>query len=307
MSKFKLVIIITTVAVVIIGCSRSVLTFNDELLVKSTIIGTNIINGHEHSEYYKNGYDNYIAGEYDKAASNLERAIELYQSNEEKISELEDIQYFLARSYYFLGEYNSSLDLSEQSIELNEQINNTYVMNCINIGENYYALENYEDALKYYVMAENNCDKINENSYYDTVDVFTAILKIYQETENADMMLEYARKIDDYKGTVVDLDKYNKNIMYTYDAMITLYTQTGEYEKAIEILTKAKDFCIKNKDYDYAALMLYCKSELYFEMGDTEKGTSIAQEGIELCNQQLKIYDDAELSDMKNVLESKLM
>lgn len=307
MDKFKLIIITIVISIITIGCSKSVLTFNDELLVKSTVIDTNIVNGHEHSNYYKNGYNNYMIGEYAKAASDFERAIDVYDSDEEDFNELVDIQYFLARSYYFLGEHGASIDLSEQSIELNEQLDNRYVMNCMNVGENYYSLENHENALKYFTIAEDNYDKIVGNSYYEITDIFVAMLKSYQETGNVNKVLEYAQKIDDYDGLVVNQEKYNQNIMYAYDVMVTAYIEMGDYEKAIDVLTKAENLSIENQDYEYAVLLLYCKAELYFEMGNVEKGNSIIYEAIDLCNEQLKIDNNTQLADIKNTLEDKLV
>lgn len=220
--KIKLIAMVMIISVALMKFPKSALTINDNLLVKTNIIGTNIKNGYEYSDYYKKGYDYYIDGDYVEAASNLERAIDLYESDKKEQSELGDIQYFLSRTYYFLGEYRASLSLSEQSMELNEKSGNRYIMNCMNIGDNHYALENYDEALEYYLIAEDNYDKTDENTHYELIEVLVSVLKVYEEMGNESMILEYGQKIDDYENEIVDENKYNENSIYIYDVMATV-------------------------------------------------------------------------------------
>lgn len=140
-------------------------------------------------------------------------AIDLLESEVEKMKDYPDGMYFLARAYYDSGKYSSALDILNKSLGFDTYSGEIYLMvariNIIN-GDINSAFEAYDKAVvfateelkgeiyreyieiliseKSYSQAKSNLDKVINGKLTDTIWPYTLYLEMYYDQKNYDEM-----------------------------------------------------------------------------------------------------------------------
>ena len=190
--------------------------------------------------------------------------LNMYLNNYEKVKELsfnnidiyESKEEYLMKNYTFasirLKQYNDSLDMSLQLVDLNNSSNN-YLF----VADSYYGLKKYNLSTKYYEKAylkDNNVKsllnlslilygKLNKKkeaiTYLETYNdnhncnrkVCATLVKYYQESQNIDGVIKISTEmLDKYKNTFT-----NDKILKIHNYILSMYL-SEDINKAIKYL-----------------------------------------------------------------------
>jgi len=220
----------------------------------------------------------------------------------------------LAASYKDLEQYEKSLEIYEKIILLYDYDNDNFSINILrNIAELYYKTENFEESIKYGLLAYNKAQLSNTKMYIENS---SAILsKAYSKVNNYERAFYYSE---------ISKNTYNEIFNETKNAQIAELNTKYETEKQQKEIEKQKNEIIENE------LILKKKQVLNYSLGIGIFLTLIVflitlinrrklkqinnllkdkNHEIELQAEELKIFNDKleELSNFKEGLTSMIV
>lgn len=138
-----------------------------------------------HWGYYLKGKDSLKKSDYKKALGYYEKVD--FKDTDPELAEFVAFDY-----YYFLGKKDLAIDIIQETIKLNPS---SFSSNFL-LGEDYYGMQDYEQALPYYLTAIKNIHKSNSKSFYSRGTAFLAVGWIYKEKKDYLTALDYMKKLE---------------------------------------------------------------------------------------------------------------
>ncbi|MBW7846697.1 MAG: tetratricopeptide repeat protein [Bacteroidales bacterium] len=203
-------------------------------------------------------------GEFDKALSYLQKAMEYTESPDQILSEIglcfemaerieDGITFFqqyleknptnhaawfnLGLAFYHLQLYEKAIDAMEYALSIEE----SYLPAIINIGQLYSTLGNYHKALEYF----------HESEQYEEADSLT----LYYMGECHEKMLDFEEALLFYRKAIAK-DEYFAD---AWAGMGVIYDEKGETRKAIHYLEKAIELDSFNNEFHLIIADLFIK------------------------------------------------
>lgn len=219
--------------------------------------------------------------------------------------------------HFYMGEYKTSLDYFEQSLEIKRRLNDPLEMSksLSNIGSIYHKIGYHEKALEYYLQAqkidEERKDSVSIASdflniggiYYDKNDFkkahdyfakcmgFPGIDKMMQAnclrnlgnveslTGNYKKALEYH-----FRSLALDEELANKNgISSSYNNIGTVYEYLKEYDKALSFFNKSLAMKTELGDGNAIASTYGNIGLVYYDKGDYANARLYVEKGLEMA------------------------
>lgn len=220
--------------------------------------------GKEAYENYENGYRAYVDQNWNEAIRLLGRSVQLNDN-------FKDAHYYLALSYYYAGNLESSIHHWEETIRLDPFDNNAKVyLNkskeekefgrdvvwIFNKAYEYYIAGEYEEALSGFKNA------INMNPDFEKARTF--LMRTYYHLNRMDEYLEERKKIGESKTLTSDQADEYYQLAYEFYAL-------GEYDVALEKLNEVLEI---HPDYLEAVFLI---AETYHELGDFKNAMTYYQ------------------------------
>jgi CHAT domain-containing protein/Flp pilus assembly protein TadD len=248
------------------------------------------------------------SGNYDAAKEIFQQAYKFEQQNPQ-------ILFGLGLSYYWLGEYEKSIEFLTQALELQKEY---YPLACVWLGWAY-KKKNYQNLSDHYLnLVINNDDLTNDVdfehllgkglAFYGLEEYKNAIKYFKQATElkpdSYDAWLYYGKSL--YKAEIYDeiktLEIFEKAIEiqpdypFAYREKGRLYTKSGEWEKAIyffnEAIQRKEDFhqAISNRGITLANLSKFIRNKFKTEAFQQDKeDTEVVEAQVNKNQIQAKI------------------
>ena len=168
-------------------------------------------------------------------------ALKKFLKAEECGYESSDMFSTMARIYGMMGEYDKVKEYAQKAIDIDSDYGFPYFM----MGGAYSEEKDYENTLKYYLLAE-------EKGYDDDIIMFREIADTYSKIDGNHFLkqLEYATK-------AIALDKTNAFSRYWKGWM---YFKHGDYGHALKYYLKSED--MGYSDYNLYYEISYCYSML---------------------------------------------
>ena len=222
----------------------------------------------------------------------------------------------LASNYYFLGEYDKTINYFEDALKLNKKLNNTggQVTNLNNIGALYQAIGQYQQSINYIQRAMemdlvagnkthipiylnnigNNYQKLGQ--YNKALVFFNRTLEIDLQSSNPEQIAtdynniawiqmqykNYNSAIEQFQ-MAADLFKKAKNknsYAKCLDNLGDLYRKTEDFAKAEKLLTEANKIFIETEHKKNEAVNWNNQGLLYLSIGKIQKAISCHNKAI---------------------------
>lgn len=186
------------------------------------------------------GHAYYFKGQYQKAKQNLDHAIKLFVSLDNKKG-LAECYVFYAQMLNYQADYKTSLIYLSKALEINKlQKNDLAIAECYNhFGLTYFnqgklllALDYYYKALSVYVRERNNLQ---------TASIYNNIGDVLQNLDAYPLALTNYQKALNEARKVYDLHEIGN----AYENIGEIYLAQNKYDEAINYLLKANQIAIK--------------------------------------------------------------
>lgn len=200
---------------------------------------------------------------------------------------------FVALNYYNLGKYKNSLEYYLRELKLYEgyeKVNENTILDIyFNIGKIYFALQDNDNALKYYQKALYFADKNQEEA--KIAKIYSGIGSVYFELKNFDASLEF------FNNALKIAEKNNNKL-----GQALLLNNIGLVYKNKGDLPKALDFCkrslaIKNEMNIKEDLFFPITSiaEIQLKLGNIDEALIYANKALDIAEKedQLKFLRDS--------------
>ncbi|CAF4272904.1 unnamed protein product, partial [Adineta steineri] len=195
--------------------------------------------------------------------------------------------YGLSRVNYILGEYKSSINNLNKSLDClieysQEEFKHKLIFQCYNdLGQIYLKQNQFLLSLQFYNKAIN----INNEHLYQT---YSGLAHIYYKLDNFHLSLEYLQKSLDNKF----ISSSYAFIAMNYISMGKIYTKLNEQDKALEMFDKAIDNQLKivNDDHPDLSYTYRSKSLLYYYLNDQDKALEFIEQTYYIQCQSLPNY-----------------
>ncbi len=212
------------------------------------------------------GYYELFTGNPDKAIYYYEQSLKGALGNQYQSLNIEAYN-GIAQAYFIKAEYPDSYIHFLKSLEIAEKINDLEMiikMNA-NLGTMFSLLQDYEEAMKFYAMAQTKFNP--QTSAISKVSVFVNIGYLYCKTKEPKKALDYLDK----SIVILQSTQTPKILAFAYLTKAEVYNQTEQYEKAIEILNKAQTIYETINDKKGEADMFYNSGIAHWKLSDIEK------------------------------------
>lgn len=197
-------------------------------------------NNYADANRYYRGMSNYFLGHFAETAKDFEslKGVSYYQPY---------LPYYLTQIYFTQGKYDKVIQYGKEQAQY-ETTENIYEIEKL-IGQSYFKMSDYRNALIHFNIYEKNVDKLNKEEFYQIaythyqLGEFAEAIPLFLEINNSDKEL----------GQIVNY--------YLADC----YLKTGEKQSA---LTAFKNVMTNNSDPELQAIAKMNFSKLSYELGN---------------------------------------
>ncbi len=233
----------------------------------------------------KIGFYYYNFSEYQKAFPYFMFASRLLDTN--KPSDIIQKSYVYKTNAYFfgnVGDVEKSKNYLKSALSFTNKTSNEYASILNAIGQIYYDKKDFDSAEHYYLLAQKNALKNNDQLRY--AKVLGDLSLIYNHRK------EYDKAIDLLQKDIEISEKLNeeRNLMFANIRLGKIYLDQGKYTEAKETIKNAEK---------YASTKEYLRS---FEL---EINTSLLQIAIKEKNQEEELRLRRKINDIQNLLKNK--
>jgi len=193
-----------------------------------------------------------------------------------------------AKTYEYKFEYEKAIEEYIKSLEIFEKtgVAEYYVQTLIVVGNLYAKLDEFRNALQYYLKAEENKSYIND---YDLVMLYNSIGTNYQN------MGDYRNAIKYFEQAFQKCDPENSTIALakTYVNIGNLYIAWNKNEAALDYLEKGLE-CSKAIGFEQIhRTILTLIAEIYFEAGNFNEAKNYYTRALEIPDGIQDKYNEA--------------
>jgi CHAT domain-containing protein/predicted negative regulator of RcsB-dependent stress response len=197
----------------------------------------------------------------------------------------------LGNAYYCLGDYTNAIDSYSQALQVAQKFNylERQVKNLSNLGSVYNSLADYNKALQYY----NDALKILEQNQNQQSQA--EVLRGRGNAYNSQGKSEEAIK-DYLQALAIDeADKNSSGVAENKVNLASIYQSLGDYNKVLQYYKEALEFS--------PIEALAGLGNTYLALGDTAKAIELHQQSLEKARQQEDKEGEAEgLNNLANAL-----
>lgn len=237
--------------------------------------------------YYKLGVLNLIRHNYENAVDLFETALSIEDNPPEALGLNVEYQrnahYNIGLAYKAQGYFDPAIDEFEASVELDPE----YVKPYIGLGEIYYKLDDYNQALAYINLGL-GLDPLN---FYLNFNAGKAYDEMRIVADDQRMVDEYIEKALNYYQTATNIRPDDFEARYNYANMLSI---NGQYQQALSQLQLAQEINqekieagqMESLDYDLVTLM----ASIYLQMENHEQARQLYQNAIALDPENAEGY-----------------
>ncbi len=203
---------------------------------------------------------------------------------------------------YTFGKYKKSLELNKRLIEVLDSNNaykcTDYVITYIRIGENYDALRDYENALKYYYMALKIDEGKEQLNNLTTVCLYNDIGVIYHNTQDYEEAIRFYDKALEVGLEITD--STHEIIIQLYENLAEVYEELEDYNKSLEYRLLA----LPGQEKEWTGNSITYLSNQYYSIAENYKALSKPNEAIVYYRKALSILESF-FSNIPPIVEIK--
>jgi serine phosphatase RsbU (regulator of sigma subunit)/Flp pilus assembly protein TadD len=254
---------------------------------------------------------------FDSSLVYLRKAAELTPSDSLELKA--EIYSTIATNYYFLGDYENTLNYLKEQLNINYKLNNKEgIALCLNrLGIIYKNMDRYEESIYLYqealkieeelgdssniARALNNIGNIyfhNRRNFNQAFNYYSRALEIYQlkgpKENEADLLNNIGLIYYNQKKYQNALNHFNEalkiykelkiedGIAKTQNLLAVLYAKLGNFEKAEENIQRSYNYYTSNNTKPRIAETLKDQGDIYLEWGKYQKALNAYYESYEL-------------------------
>lgn len=269
--------------------------------------------------YYNLGFANYRKADYPVAIKNFNIALEMYikQKNERSEANVKNflaivnmemkrsdiaLQLYTELLQYYSGinqlsdysiilmnigtillekqEYDKALDSFSKVLDMMEKnniVNKDFTANVYcNIGEAYFGKKQYDQSLKYQKMSLElfKETKLDDGIANLQMDIGLSLIKLKEYSQAKEFLTDGLKNYE--------LIKYAPGIRNTKERFIQLYTETRQFDKALETLRELEELSIAGKDSNMISKCYKMYADVYSSTGNSSLAYNYLKKHIDL-------------------------
>ena len=179
---------------------------------------------------------------------------------------IQDAYIYLSYFNFTIKDYAKSISYSNKALTIIDKSTSNYRSLLNNIGNNYYELNNIDEAKNYFESALNYSNKANDTLRY--AKVLGDLAKIHIKTKDYKKAEEMLLK-DIFLSKQINAER---NTMFAQLRLATLYMDKKEFQKAKNLLIEGRNYAktkeyLQHFDYDYSKHLI----EISYREGDQFK------------------------------------
>ena len=231
----------------------------------------------EYSEYFRQGEQSRLQGDYEEAIEFFTRALSLSRKNKDTGAEIESL-IKLGLLYWNTGNPDDSADFYEKALAIAENAE---------IDEKKEEIQNYIQIYDFYQAGKGFRDDSFPAEHQKSIESFEKAIALAREIQSKEHELKCLRQLSINYSESNDLDKFLSlsqsalkiaiqishkqeegrclfNIGYYYD-------ETEDYSQALRYYTEALGIARIVKDYNFESMCLTNISNIYTDLGNYDK------------------------------------
>ena len=248
--------------------------------------------------FLNQGYCQLHLGKNNVALQSFQKATDIYQTLGIRHGELR-CQIAFGNLYLTLDILDKAFDYAQQVIKIAEEIEDLHSLSTglSNLGEIFFRLQKFDDALKYYLKGL----AIMEDTNINYPIVLGNIAKAYIELNEYDKPLEYLSKGIDIT------QKYDQKMNHTFllSTLGQVHHHLKNYDQASKIYFKALDQAKSLTHNIYQIEILLNIGKHFYQTDDLEKSLLYLQEAQEICKVSNNTTYQSELYEMLYLVSKK--
>lgn len=214
-----------------------------------------------------------------KALSLIQESSALAKSCNDQLGYLESIKttaYLQLKLSHHDISFQKAIEALGLARQLNNKVSEAFVLNVL--GNNSYALGDYENALKYHLLTLNLRKQIDDKG--GEISALLNIGSIYAMTNELDIALDFYLKGEELFGKVSGI---TESVSIVYGNIGSIYAMKGMYEKAITYYDKSLKADTAHMDIQVIPNCHNNLGELYLKLNDFEKSREHYKKGFEIA------------------------
>ncbi len=218
----------------------------------------------------------YYQGNYIESLGAWQKSLAVFDSINDKVG-MANIQSNIGAIYYNEGDYSSALDYYLKSLKTAEEIKDTLriVTALTNIGAVYNDNPSTHDkALGYSLRALRLSEAIGEMDAVATTSVNIGEIYLFRK-QNAQALKYFQKSLDAMQGT--------DGTVYTMVSIAKVYTNQGQYDKALQYLDDALIMADQLNAIPNKAHAIIAKAEIYRLQKKNNQAIKLFKEGATLA------------------------
>ncbi len=218
----------------------------------------------------------YYQGNYMESLGAWQKSLAVFDSIQDKVG-VANIQSNIGAIYYNEGDYSSALDYYLRSLKTAEEIKDTLriVTALTNIGAVYNDNPSTHDkALGYSLRALRLSEAIGEMDAVATTSINIGEIYLFRK-QNAQALKYFQKSLDAMQGT--------DGTVYTMVSIAKVYTNEGDYDKALQYLEDALAMADQLNAVPNKAHAIIAKAEIYNLKKDTKRSIKLFKEAAALA------------------------
>lgn len=184
----------------------------------------------------------------------------------------------MAQAYFIKADYPVSYLNFQQALALAEELDDVEMIIKMgtNLGTMFSLLEDYDQALSYYQMAQDRFDQ--HTSTTNKLLVWVNLGYLYTKTKKTREALRYL----DESITMAQSIGASKFLAFAYLTKVEVYYLMGDYEKALLFFDKTREIYLTVNDRKGEADLYYYSGLVHFNVNDFENAETHVEKSLKL-------------------------